>query len=393
MNHIHICLVSEQTIPNIMGICHFNPDELLFVSTEKMESRQTVEHILSALAYLGRNFKNRFKTIVVKEDSLLDCKKKLDEWISGKESDEFTVNLTGGTKIMSIAAYEYFKDYGSRMGYIPIGRNEFITIFPKKTSNAVDHISLRLSVPAYLSAYGLKVTNTNNLLSSHEQALSRKEISKWIMQNYDAVKNLLNEFSLKLRKFRGDRSERQFSYIPQTEKEKELLTKMGFLKDKDTYTKNLNRSKIIYLTGGWLEEFCYNELLQFKGKGIDDIVLGISPEKQGLKNEFDIMFTKDNALYTVECKSLNQDNDPKAEALYKIAALQKKFGLRVESFYVSTSPHILKDGELKPSIKARAEQFKTTVILPQEVINIAKIVAEKLRINLPEANNDRTNNN
>jgi len=134
-------------------------------------------------------------------------------------------------------------------------------------------------------------------------------------------------------------------------------------------------------------------LLQFKGKGIDDIVLGISPEKQGLKNEFDIMFTKDNALYTVECKSLNQDNDPKAEALYKIAALQKKFGLRVESFYVSTSPHILKDGELKPSIKARAEQFKTTVILPQEVINIAKIVAEKLRINLPEANNDRTNNN
>lgn len=389
MSHIHVCLVSEQTVPNIMGIWHFRPDDLLFVSTEKMESNKTVEHILQTLSYIGMDFKDRYQKIVVKEDSLLDCKKKLDEWIAGKESAEFTVNLTGGTKIMSIAAYEYFKDYGSSMGYIPIGRNDFITIFPKKTKNAIDQISLRLSVHAYLTAYGLKVINLKRLASNHAEALSRKKLSEWIIKNYHEVKPLLERFSEKLRKHRDDKDGYLLttSYSPRTNQEIELLANIGFAKDKDGYTKQLSQSEIIYLTGGWLEELCYNELLQFKGSGIDDIVIGVIAEKQGNKNEFDVMFTKDNALYTIECKSLDQGDDPRAEALYKIAALQKEFGLRVESFFVSTSPHILKDGKLKPSIQARAEQFNTTVIKPSDVINLAQIVAGKLKIKLPERYN------
>jgi hypothetical protein len=102
VSHIHVCLVSEQTIPNILSIHHFKPDDVLFVSTEKMESNKTVEHMLKTLSYIDRDFKERHQKIVVKEDSLLDCKKRLDEWIAGRESAEFTVNLTGGTKIMSI---------------------------------------------------------------------------------------------------------------------------------------------------------------------------------------------------------------------------------------------------------------------------------------------------
>lgn len=75
MSHIHVCLVSEQTIPNLMGIWHFSPDDLLFVSTEKMESNKTVEHILQTLSHIGMDFKDRYQKIVVKEDSLLYCKK------------------------------------------------------------------------------------------------------------------------------------------------------------------------------------------------------------------------------------------------------------------------------------------------------------------------------
>ncbi len=63
----------------------------------------------------------------------LDCHRKIDRWIEGRENSEFVVNLTGGTKIMSIAAYEYFKDFSSKMIYVPIPKNEFITPFPKKS--------------------------------------------------------------------------------------------------------------------------------------------------------------------------------------------------------------------------------------------------------------------
>lgn len=40
MLNIHVCLISDQTIPNILSIAHFKPDEVLFVSTEEMEKKK-----------------------------------------------------------------------------------------------------------------------------------------------------------------------------------------------------------------------------------------------------------------------------------------------------------------------------------------------------------------
>jgi len=92
------------------------------------------------------------------------------------------------------------------------------------------------------------------------------------------------------------------------------------------------------------------------------------------------MFTRDNALYFIECKSLDQNEDKKTDALYKVGALQKEFGLRVESFFVTTSPYILKDGKIKQSLRARAEQFKTTIIPPSKVSQFGEILERNLKI-------------
>lgn len=383
MSHVHVCLVSEQTIPNILGIYHFKPDDVLFVTTSEMEQKNKVYHIIQTVKQLGHDYTARSQKITVNEGSLLDCKQQIDKWIAGKEEADFTINLTGGTKIMSIAVYDYFKDYGSKMIYIPVGKNEFIMPYPKKSANDTTELALRLSVQEYLTAYGLKVTNAKKLAANDADSQSRSAVSAWIACNYNHVKHLLERFSEKLRKHRDDKQCYQWStaYQPKNQYETDLFHKMGFQNENSTFRKHLDCSEIGFLTGGWLEEFCYNELLQFKGRGIDDIAIGIIAEKGKTKNEFDVMFTKNNALYTVECKSLDQNDDPKADALYKIAALQKEFGLTVGSFFVSTSPHILReDGSLKFGIQARAEQFKTKVIPPQDVINFAERVAEKLKI-------------
>lgn len=383
MKKIHVCLVSDQPIPNILSIYHFKPDEILFITTNDMERKVITENILNALYLMELNYKDKFKKIVVQEDSLLDCKKKLDEWISGNENATFTVNITCGTKIMSIAAYEYFKDYGSNMIYMPIGKNDFMTLFPKKSTVDYLPVDLRMTVNQYLAAYGLKIQNINNLDSNHKDAQNRKDLSEWLVRHYDKVKGLLERLNKKLRKHRNEQKGHNLTttYVPANIDEEDLLKKIGFSYENGNYSKHFSKSEIIYITGGWLEEFCYNELLKFNGKGIDNIVTGITPQNSlGRSNEFDVMFTKDNALYTVECKSLDQNYDMGTDALYKIAALQKEFGLRVESFFVSTSPHILKDGKLRPVIKARAEQFKTTVIPPDKVISIAEEVAKKLNI-------------
>ena len=379
MSHVHVCLVSDQTIPNILGIFHFNPDKLLFITTQDMEKKEKVSSILKTLNRLGRRYDERYAKINIQEDSILDCHRKIEKWIKGKEDADFIVNLTCGTKIMSIAAYEYFKDYSSKMIYIPIPKNEFISPFPKKSPGRSTALDLRLNVVQYLTAYGLDIVNEAKLSGYHNEASRRRELSNWLVKHYIKTKNLLVWLGGNLRDHRDDKEyylEGQFSGA--TESEVELMEKLGFSRKGDNISIKLNRSTLRYLTGGWLEEYCFNELAELKGKGIDDVVLNLKLRKGG--NEFDVMFTKDNALYFVECKSLDQETDKKADILYKIGALQKEFGLKIGSFLVTTSPHILKDGEIKFSLKIRAEQFKTIIISPENVISFKNILTEQLMI-------------
>ena len=383
MKNIHVCLVSDQTIPNILAIHHFQPDELLLVTTPEMERRRKGAHILAALSAIGLDFTQRHSTITVPEESLLDAHRSLEEWTRGREDAEFVVNLTCGTKIMAIAAYEFFKDYGARMIYIPLPKNEFIIPFPKRHTGKPVPLALRLDVSAYLAAYGLQVINAKSLDKGRRDSAKRKELSLWVVQNYPELKPLLERLGQKLREHRDDRDGYllKTACAPVTDVELELLSRLGFILDGEDYCKQLSRSEVCYLTGGWLEEFCFNEVASLIGNGIDDVAIGIKiMNNKKRDNEFDVMFTKDNALYTVECKSLDQNDDKKADALYKIAALQKEFGLRVKSFFVSTSPHIMRDGQLKQAIAARAEQFSTIVITPDEVAHFGQRLRENLNL-------------
>jgi hypothetical protein len=388
MSHIHVCLVSDQTIPNILPVVALKPDELLLLTTSQMEAKGKSDHILACLKGIGLDYDARHHKIEVVEDSITDCQRKLSVWMSGREDADFVVNLTGGTKIMSIAAFEQFKDYGSKMFYIPIGRNEMVNIFPKRSSNQILPLTQRLKVDDYLAAYGLTSLNHAKLPMMKQDALDRKEIAAWIAATYPKLRNLLFWLGGSLRKHRNDRKPYLLKggFSDANGPEHDLLQRMGFTVQGDQIEKELKKSEIQFLTGGWLEEYCFNELNTLHGKGIDDLVIGITIKNpKGTSNEFDVMFTRDNALYTVECKSGDQQDDKSTDALYKVAALQKEFGLRVGSFFVSTSPHIFdENGNVKTSITARAEQFTTTVVAPDQVAYFGKILRDKLKISLLE---------
>ncbi len=60
---------------------------------------------------------------------------------------------------MSLAVFEVFKEYQSEIIYIPIPKNEYLVVFPKKSDTVLKPIEVRLNVKEYLSAYGLKIFN------------------------------------------------------------------------------------------------------------------------------------------------------------------------------------------------------------------------------------------
>ena len=384
MKTILISLISDQTIPNLLAIDNFQPDELLFLTTEAMEKKQKFRAIMETLQLLGRAYPDcAVQKLVVQEDSILDCHHQLDRWIAGREGeDRYILNLTGGTKIMSIAAYEFFKDYGAKMLYIPIPKNEYIVPFPKKSSIRPEPLPLRLSVHQYLTAYGLKVTNVLKLDKYRQEAKVRSELATAIVAGYDELKPLLQFLGDRLRPYR-DFPEYllMLDYEAKNDRERDLLTRMVIDYDGRRINRKFTGHEIQFLTGGWLEEYCYNQTISLAG--IDDATIGIKlMNRQGGDNEYDVMFTRGNKLYFIECKSLDQNDDKKTDALYKIGALQKEFGLRTESFLLTTSPHVLgKGGKLKETVRARAEQFNTTVLIGSDVANLAICLKERFQKN------------
>ncbi len=377
--HVHVCLVSEQTIPNVLSILHFNPDGVLLISTDKMEKEARSESIKKTLALKGFDISKVYEPIVVIQDSITDCTNKIESKLNEIGDATFTVNITGGTKIMSISAFEVFKDYGAQIGYIPIGKNEYITVFPKKQINLIEKINIRLGVIDYLTAYGLEVLNKKELDSKAKNAFIRKELTEYIVNHGNEIQGAMNTFVEKLREQRKNKKGVSFEYQPSNAFEQKMLENAGFENKDRTYRKHLSKDEIEYFTGGWLEEYCFNELVKLKTSLIDDIVIDIQIRKGEYQNEIDVMFTSNNALYTIECKSGSQSHDPDVDILYKIAALRQNFGLSAKSFLVTTSSAIFdREGKIKPQIQARANDYKTKIITKEELSKIKEIVQTAL---------------
>ncbi len=380
MQNIHICIVSEQTIPNILSIYHFKPDRLIFLTTERMEAEKRTDFILNALKIYGLDYTaiDKHERVKMNQDSFEECQSKIAEIVNKHKDDKMVVNITGGTKIMSLAAYECFRDRVGHIIYIPIPKNEFITIKPKDDKDgAITPLELRVSVEAYVTAYGVKVRNKNKLENLKNLAKNNESLSQWMVENYTEIENLLRKLYVDLCGHRDDKNfPYKLNYELRNAKEAEFLEKIEIRGE--TKIKTLLKEEIRFLTGDWLSTYCFNVISNLN---VDDCATEIELESsKGVSNEFDVMFTKDNALYIIECKTLGTREEKYSDFLYKISALQQEFGLRVRGFLVSTSRDILdKNNQIKDNVIKRGKQCFTDIVHPNEIIDLGGFIKSKIR--------------
>ena len=95
----------------------------------------------------------------------------------------------------------------------------------------------------------------------------------------------------------GKKHEKRYDAIPNIRK---FIEASGFVLSKEN---ELTDEEVKYLTGGWFEEYVYNEIKeQIKP---DDILIGvdINQTKETNNNDLDVVFTKGNKLFVIECKT------------------------------------------------------------------------------------------
>ncbi len=383
MKKILVSLVSEQTIPNILMASHYKPDVYWFVSTKRMEQERRTEFIENTLRLMGIINNHEINKVIVDQDSLIDCIDVIGRLVERTDdSVEYIVNITAGNKLMALAAYETFREIGQKVviNYMPLLRNEFIQVFPKKKPLKIYDIKKRLNVEEYLQSYGFEILNKDKVFTMRENALSRRDTSQWIMDNYEKLKGMLGFFYKNLRM---GRDKKQYSLSSEFDRhisriEGVLLDKLGVHTKANLISKELTKEETIYLTGGWLEEYVFNEVFSLAQEGLlDDVMIGINIKSiSGAKNELDIAFVKDNLFYHIECKSLgDEERNLIRDEVYKKGALSTLLGKGKRRAFICTTHKIVKE-----HLKNRAKDYGVRILSISDVRGLREFLKERLGI-------------
>ena len=226
-SNVLVSLVSDHTIPNVLFISEMERERkdirlYLFVSTDRMEKKGKTNSIIHG-SYPG-NSEIKKDVIKVIEDSIEDINSKLEEFAKEKlnDGDNLIVNLTGGTKIMSIGVYNFFKERKSTIFYLPIGKNIYKQIFPSLKQR--EHkLNFRISLKDYFISYGIDIKSRDI-----NRTMKDKEYTEHLFRKFTN-----NELDMEI--IDGLRKMRNKKQIPL---EGVFLTKSRFvLKKKDSLTK------------------------------------------------------------------------------------------------------------------------------------------------------------
>jgi electron transfer flavoprotein alpha subunit len=146
-----ISLIGEQPIPNLLPIKYLKPNKTIFVYTTRTEDvARRLRRVLSGDANLKTDIKTEpysFKYV------LQDLLKKIPE------DEEILFNLTGGTKVMALAAYSLALHKNARFIYLQseghkslLARYHFENGFPKSIAEK-EELPALISINEYLNAH------------------------------------------------------------------------------------------------------------------------------------------------------------------------------------------------------------------------------------------------
>lgn len=395
---IMVCLISDQHVPNLLSVHAAEPDLLFLIETPGMKAKKGASNFIRAIR-MGCSKKPKCRIRALAEENSIEAMNELLGNLFSKYSDaEWTVNITGGTKPMSIGAFEFFKSKVPKILYVPIiGQNKALNF----ADGSFVELGYRLKIKEFLAGYGFYYFKKDGIiLEGEKRAKELFELAVNLSANIDIAHKMMNDLDIRFKEVYGDDIEKARSKARdkgiilvklqiQDQKIRNLLSdSFGLNDDGGNLNGKVKHHAAQFLTGGWLEAFIWGILSKYSHDlGIFDVRLGIHPGKKSdkdvskkeVKNDWDIAFMYDQSLRFVECKTGDQEHDPSgSETLYKVEAVKKQLGaLNIKSYLATTSPNVLKGNGVKDAISDRAKFYNCTIIPGMEIRVLAEMEINK----------------
>jgi hypothetical protein len=346
----HLCLVSAQATPNLLPLLDdaWRPKKVVLACSAQMKHaaqalRAVIQTKASGMVVETLELPNAYDYAAL-SDSFLS-------YLAEHESEHIALNVTGGTKLMAVAAQEAFRSAGKPVFYVNVESDEVLVIGEKSTGQAAQPLRAKLKVHEMLRAHGYSVTTqehpqiTRELRDLTARLVDRVSSAGRALGALNALARAARDNNLRV-ELNRDQSSMALGDVVALFADAGLLRQQG-----DTLIFKDEESRF-FANGGWLEAHVYEALQSLRAQhdGLTDVAMGVrvafggqDPRSAGKakdKNEIDVAFLYRNTLHLIECKTANLaqggkgDDNKATEALYKMESLLKLGGLRTRGMVV-----------------------------------------------------------
>lgn len=310
-----------------------NGDKLMYISAKDTEDD------LDALSELFNVPATHIEEIVLKNDTDEFTYEKICRTVLAhlKHGVNYCVNLAGGTRYMALAVQQVFERFGAEFYYVQVEENMMVkSIFDNSINDDDDYfypIRHRMKIAEYLKAHEID----HDLREGNHRPI-RSEVQAGVIFDLFARQGLgRHDYDTleQLRTYYRNRRRVEINSLEMCSDDKmavpflsDFLEHIGFV---PRVRKYLYKDELEYLTGGWFEEYVYYFVQRYIKP--QDLALSVIISRGNLRhnNELDVVFTKGNKLFVIECKTGVQTERLFNEIVYKVCAIREAL-LGVSSF-------------------------------------------------------------
>jgi len=295
MKTIHVVLVSDQPIPNLTTFQQFRPDlALLLYTSDKATQKDRLQTVLKA-----RQIDVEAREILPYDlnNVIAVCEKVLNDY----GDYDISLNITGGTKIGTMGAFQVFYSADKPIYYVNTRDNQILKVAPESHAMTID---AKIGIKDYLAVYGFRMTGHT---ADDSGILKRREATKQLVETAIANERIIGLLNAAVPDVKGMTFPRDINLpdVPEIKKMAQMLELAGMLKVSGTAVTVETTEIVHYLRGFWFEEYVYTTA---RSVGADEVKLNVTgvwdaAVKNAPTNEFDVMITKGTRLACVSCKT------------------------------------------------------------------------------------------
>ena len=379
---IHIAIVSEQILANLIPTLMDRPDKVLLVISAEMASRKLDKRLARLLERDGVAIERHENAPDVGMRQIHEYATKLRDSLVERHADaEIVLNATGGTKPMAFGFVEVFRGIAGRIIYTDTPHRQ-IESLPNANASTGDSELMRdvLNVPRYLSAQGLHFNKASSDSADFiERMQTRKAAAKFLAKNAKDLEGFfgkMNALATNALDRDGHLSQpmQSLDYPPHSRstwadamRELAKAKCIGWSEGESSVI-FFDSERTQFVRGGWLEEYAFHIVHDDKPF---DARMGVEVLIEGgdkARNEFDVLACHGNQLLFIECKTLKfVENQNDNELAYKLKSLGEiTRGLFGETWLLSAqSP--------TPMLVERALQARIKLIGPTELPRLREL--------------------